>query len=241
MHVCVRACVHECVLERVCVCVSVCVRERVCVYVRACGCVCACARAHQSGRKCTYAYICVFQLSPRSPNYFLATLDAGSSSDSQPGTGTTSQSDLPVDLTGFSHDGGTSSTGEPAILFSKGFVRFIRHLLPNSSCPANHLGKNPIYFEELDRHEVIIRSGIPHTHTVSPGLSENLVEADRSVDLKDRVDYSFKQCLSVRIPISLVLVFCAAVALLVTFWAVPGFQRHILIKGTSTHCRLFWL
>ena len=143
-----------CVCLSVCVCVSVCVLERVCVYVRACGCVCACARAHESGRKCTYAYICIFQLSPRSPYYFLATLGAGSSSDSQP---------------------------------------------------------------------------------------ENSVEAGRLVDLKDRADYSFKQCLSVCIPISLVLVFCAAVALLVTFWAVPGFQRLVLTKGTSTHCRLFWL
>ena len=202
--------------------------------VCACVCACACARAHESGRKCTYAYICIFQLSPRSPYYFLATLDAGSSSDSQPGTGTTSQSDLPADL-----------IGEPAALFSKGFVRFIHHLLPNRSYWANYFGKNPIYIEEPDLHEVTVRSGILHTHieknSVSPGLSENFVEAGRLVDLKDRADYSFKQCLSVCIPISLVLVFCAAVALLVTFWAVPGFQRHILIKGTSTHCRLFWL
>ena len=226
-----------------CVCVRP--RERLCVYVRACVCVCACARAHESGRKCMYAYICVFQLSPRSPYYFLATLDAGSSSDSQPGTGTTSQSDLPADLTGFSHNRGTSNTGEPAALFSKGFVRFIRHLFPNRSCWANHFGKNPIYIQEPDLHEVTIRSGILHTHieknSVSPGLSENFVEAGRLVDLKDRADYSCKRCLSVCIPISLVLVFCAAVALLVTFWAVPGFQRLFLTKGTSTHCRLFWL
>ena len=138
--------------------------------VCACVCACACARAHESGRKCTYAYICIFQLSPRSPYYFLATLDAGSSSDSQPGTGTTSQSDLPADL-----------IGEPAALFSKGFVRFIRHLLPNSSCPANHFGKNPIYFEELDRHEVTIRSGIPHTHTHCQSWTERKPRRGRSL------------------------------------------------------------
>ena len=269
-----------CVHARACVCV-------VCACVRACACVCTCTHAHKSGRKCTYVYICVFQLSPRSPYYFLMALDAGSSSDSQPKTGTTFQSALPLGLHGFSygsrHDGGTSSTGEPAALFSNGSVQLTRHLFPNGSSSANHIGKNPIYIEDKVvpiRPTAIIPNGIPQTHieknSVSPGLSENLVgadgsvylehrvpsgshrysernqpvrrgqsetlvDADHSVDLKHGVACSCKRCLSVCIPISLVLVFCGAVALLVTFLAVPGFQRHFLTKGTSTYCRLFWL
>ena len=232
-----------------CVCV-------VCACVRAHACVCACAHAHESGRKCTYAYICVFQLSPRSPYYFLTALDTGSSSDSQPQTGIAFQSALPLGLLGFSygsrHNGGTSSTGEPAALFSHGFVQLTRHLFPDGSSSANHIGKNPIYIEEPDLDEVVpLSPGLSEklvpsgSHRYSkrnqPGQSETLVDADHSADLKHGVACSCKRCLSVSIPISLVLVFCGAVALLVTFLAVPGFQRHFLTKGTSTHCRLFWL
>ena len=261
----------------------VCVHARACVcvlYVRACvrayACVCTCTHVHKSGCKCAHVYICVFQLSPRSPYYFLTALDAGSSSDSQPQTGTTFQSALPLGLHGFSygprHDGGTSSTGEPAAMFSNSSVQLTRHLFPNGSSSANHIGKNPIYIEEPDLVEVvpsrptaIIQNGIHPAHIeknsvdlehrvpsgshrysernqpVRRGQSETLVDADHSVDLKHRVAYSCKGCLTVCIPISLVLVFCGAVALLVTFLAVPGFQRHFLTKGTSTHCRLFWL
>ena len=155
-----------------------------------------------------------------------------SSSDSQPGTGTTSQSDLTVDLPGSSHDGGTSSTGEPAALFANGLTWFIRDLFSSRNFWANRVGENPMYTEEPDPDEVII---------LSSGQSENFVGADCSVDLKDGVACSRQRCLSVCIPISLLLVFCAGVALLVTFLAVPGFQRHFLTEGTSTHCRLFWL